>query len=87
MQIRVAKQLIRIWPLPPKFQNFILKAGRRAKPTINNKEAVWTKIQNLRSVEKMPSNRSGMTLKGLLPVVRPSNKQARSKPTRIAPKR
>ena len=53
-QMAQARQPMRICPLPPRFQNFILKATTSATATPSSRKVFWNKSQVRRSVPKAP---------------------------------
>ena len=85
MHIILANVPIKIWPFPPKFQNFILKAGTKANATINNKDISLSNIQILLGVPKLPKNNWVITSKGLACAIHKRSMQHKISADKIAP--
>ena len=69
MQRAVAQAPMRICPSPPRFQNFILKAGVRARETLRRTASSLRRIHIFLSVPKAPYIIVPKTLKGFNPVM------------------
>ena len=87
MQAADAKQPMRIWPSPPRFQNFIRNAGVSATEMQSRMASSWRSDQVLRAVPKAPLIMVAYTSMGLRPVVMVVMKPQTTRAMTIAPRR
>ena len=87
MQAADAKQPMRIWPSPPRFQNFMRNAGVSATEMQSRMASSWRSDQVLRAVPKAPLIMVAYTSMGLRPVVMVVMKPQTTSAMTMAPRR
>ncbi len=87
MQAADARLPARIWPSPPRFQNFMRKAGVSASATQCRMAISCSRVHTLRCVPKAPLNMVAYTLMGFRPVVMVVMKPQTTTARRMAPRR